>query len=338
MTAPPSPAPVWDVINGFAAYWSLHAAVELGIFDALAEAPQSAHELGIALDIDEADVALMGDLLVALELLDVESGCYRTTAVASRYLTSSSPARMTELVHAAPGPHSAWPDLAATMRSGAPSAEIMTALDRLYPQLIRATSATQRVVAVGVARELGQHGVLGPSARVIDLGCGSGVWLDELLAGAGPDASAIAVDRGAVLDEARATLRGRSVHFIDGDYLDTALPAGRARVVVLTHVLRAEPADRAEQLVRRGLDQLEAGGVMVVADYFRPDAGADAGRLRAARHDLTLAMTMRSSTGGRGISEAQLADWTSAGGARPLAELEPVPRQRVQLFTTEGAR
>jgi SAM-dependent methyltransferase len=245
---------------------------------------------------------------------------------------------MTELVHAAPGPHSAWPDLAATMRSGAPSADTLTALDRLYPQLIRATAATQRAVAIGVARELKQLGVLDPPARIIDLGCGSGVWLDELLGAAGPDASAIAVDRGAVLDEARATLRARSVHFIDGDYLDTALPAGSARVAVLTHVLRAEPADRAEQLVRRGLDQLDAGGVLVIADYFRPDAGADADRMRAARHDLTLAMTMRASTGGRGISEAQLAEWTGAGGARPVAVLEPVPRQRVHLFTTEGAR
>jgi SAM-dependent methyltransferase len=337
MTAPASPAPVWDVINGFAAYWTLHAAVELGVFDALGGEARSAADLAAALGVAEGDMTLLAELLVALDLLDTEHGRFRANAVAQRYLTSASPASMTALVHAAPGPHEAWLELAATLRNGGPSAATVTALDRLYAQLVRATAATQRAVAAGVARELTQRGTWATPGSVVDLGCGSGVWLDELLAAAGPDWSAVAVDRGAVLDEARGTLRGRTVRFVDGDYLDTELPGEPVRVVVLAHVLRAEPVERAERLVRRAVDLLEPGGVLAVADYFRPDSGGTAEGYRAARHDLTLAMTMRASTGGRGIAESRLADWAGAAGAHPAAVLEPIPRQRVHLFTTEGA-
>jgi ubiquinone/menaquinone biosynthesis C-methylase UbiE len=337
MTAPPSPAPVWDVVNGFAAYWTVHAAVELGVFDVLADAPRTAAELADAVDVAEGDVALLAELLVALDLLDTENGSFRANPVARRYLTSSSPATMTGLVHAAPGPHEAWPQLAKTLRSGTPDEAIAAALDRLYPDLVRATAATQRAVAAGVARELARRGTWSTPCRLVDLGCGSGVWLDELLDAAGPDSTAVAVDRGAVLDEARRTLRGRAVHFVDGDYLDAAIPEEPSRIAVLAHVLRAEPAERAEQLVRRAVGLLGPGGVLVVADYFRPDHGAATEQYRAARHDLTLAMTMRASTGGRGITETRLAEWAGAAGARPAAVLEPIPRQRVHLFTTEGA-
>lgn len=337
MTAPPSPAPVWDVINGFAAYWAVHAAVELGVFDALADAPRTAAELADTVDVAEGDVTLLAQMLVALDLLDTEDGCFRANAVMLRYLTASSPATMTGLVHAAPGPHEAWPQLARTLRSGGPSDSTVAALDRLYPELVRATAATQRAVAAGVARELTRRGMWRTPCRIVDLGCGSGVWLDVLLHAAGPDSDAVAVDRGAVLDEARTTLRDRSVQFVDGDYLDATIAPQPARIAVLAHVLRAEPADRAERLVRRAVELLEPGGVLAVADYFRPGDGAAADEYRAARHDLTLAMTMRASTGGRGITENQLAEWAGAAGARPAAVLEPVPRQRVHLFTTEGA-
>ncbi len=43
-----SPAPVWDAINGFAAYWALHAAVELGLFEALADQQLTTGQLAAA--------------------------------------------------------------------------------------------------------------------------------------------------------------------------------------------------------------------------------------------------------------------------------------------------
>jgi ubiquinone/menaquinone biosynthesis C-methylase UbiE len=334
VTAPPSPGPVWDVINGYAAYWTLHAAVDLGLFDKL-DRPMPARELASALGMAESDATLLAELLVGLGLLDTAAGAFAVTPVAARFLTNASPASMVDLVHAAPGPHRGWPQLAATLRRGTPAEEVGDALNDLYPQLVRATAATQKAVAAGVARELADRGAWRLPVTIVDLGCGSGAWLQALLEAAGAEASAVAVDRGAVLDVARTTLVGTNVSFVDGDYLDAPLPVEQARVVVLAHVLRAEPPERAEHLVRRAFQLLEPGGYLAVADYFRPDSAGTAEQYRAARHELTLAMTMRASTGGCGITEGQLAAWV---GREPVAIVEPIPRQSVQLFTTEGAR
>ena len=322
------PAPVWDVINGYAGYWALHAAVDLGLFDELADGPRATHELAAATGVgDSADLAVLTELLVALNLLDTDGTAWSLTPSAARFLVSTSPASMAGLVRYSPGPHGAWPELAATLRAGAPAPATEDALADVYPDLVRATSATQRVVAAGVAESLTAQGIWGRDGQtVVDLGCGAGAWLHALLDAAGPGAHGVGVDRADVL----ATVATRpDLDLRAGDYLDVALPE-RADVVVLAHVLRAESPERAQALVVRALDLLDAGGVLLVADYFRPPSGQAAAAYHAARHDLTLALTMRASTPGRGITEDDLVTWC---GTHATQVLEPVPRQRVHLIT-----
>lgn len=327
-----SPAPVWDVINGYAAYWALRAGLDLGVFDRLADGPCDTAALATAVGAaDPGDVAALAELLAALDLLDTDGTAWSLTPAAARFLVTSSPASMTELVHHSPGPPAAWPDLARTLRAGAPDPTTVAALDALYPDLVRATSATQRAVAAGVAQTLTAQGFWGRSGQVVvDLGCGSGAWLAALLDAGGAGSRGVGVDRDPVL----ATVPVRpDAELRAGDYLDVELPVERADVVVLAHVLRAESRGRAAALVARALDLLTPDGVLLVADYFRPPSGQPAGVYRAARHDLTLALTMRASTSGRGVTEDDLAAWCAPLGARTVEVVEPVPRQRVHLIT-----
>ncbi|MFI5959395.1 methyltransferase domain-containing protein [Cryptosporangium sp. NPDC051539] len=326
-----SPAPVWDLINGYAAYWALHTAVELGLFEHL---PATSAELAGATGVaDPADVTLLAQLLAAKGLLETDGERWSATPVSERFLTSESPATMTGLVRHSPGPKAGWAALADTLRAGRPSVEIRDALDALYPELVAATAATQGAVARGVAAELRTRGLWDGSRLVVDLGCGSGAWLEALTA---DGAGGIGVDLAHVLPGALNRLAGGTVAFIAGDYLEVTIPPRRAGVVILAHVLRAEPADRAEALFGRALDLLAEGGVLVVADYFRPADGALTQACADAVHDVTLALTMRASTLGRGLTETALADWCAARGARTVAVVEPVPRQRVHLITLSG--
>jgi SAM-dependent methyltransferase len=334
---------VWDLVNGLAASRALGAALELGLFDALARAGDrrpASDELAAAVAADPEAVALLAEVLVALGLLTTDGTTFGLTPVAARYLVTSAPTSMAQLVPLSPGPWRGWAQLAATIRHGAPAPETEADLVAMYPALVRASAPTQRAVAAGVAAVLTERGLWPQEPRIVDLGCGSGAWLTALLHGR-PGGSAVGVDLPGVLDVARETVDaaqlGAQVELLADDYLDVDLPAGTADVVVLAHVLRAEPPDRARRLVARALQLLAPAGVVVVADSPRPDPVAgpvhdrDA-ELAAARHELLLSLTMAAATPGRGLAVADLASWAEAGGGAVTDVLQPVPRQTVVLI------
>jgi SAM-dependent methyltransferase len=309
------PAPVWDVINGVSAYWALRTALDLGVFDAVGECA-TASELAEACGGDAGAVRLLADVLVSLGFLTSDGTCYRPTPCAQTYLVASSPRSMAALVTHAPGPLDAWPALGTRVREPDRAG---VELDAFYRALGPATAPTQRAVAAGVVAELDRRCWWPQRPTVVDLGCGSGAWLAAMR-----PARAIGVDS-AVTPDCGA------IEFVAGDYLTADLPVTRADVVVLAHVLRAEPADRAARLVARAVE-LAGGGTVVVADYPRPD-GSTVEECRAARHELLLSLTMLAATpGGRGITVAELRQWAQAAGAEVVAELEPVPRQHAYLI------
>lgn len=351
VSAPPvGPGPVWDVVNGLAGFGALAAALELGLVDALAAAGDgglTAAQLSDAVGAaDAAPVELLAELLVSLGLLTTDGAAFALTAVAARFLVRDAPASMAALAPLSPGPWSGWQHLAGTIRSGRVPEATADELTAMYPDLVRATAPTQAAVAAGVVRELGDRGLWPDAPRIADLGCGSAAWLVAMLRDR-PAATAVGVDLPAVLEVAHASvaaagLSGR-VDLLAADYLEADLPIGGADVVVLAHVLRAEPPDRARRLLTRAVELTAPGGVVVVADYPRPDRAAapDPGRdavLAAARHELVLSLTMAAATAGRGVSVAELHGWVADCGAVLTDVLQPVPRQTVFLVRRPDVR
>jgi acetylserotonin N-methyltransferase len=91
----PDPAVVLDLIAAFRHSKSMFAAVELGVFDALADGPLPLAELAQRLSASADGLERLLDACVGLQLLTREADSYRNTPAAQAYLCSTSPQRLT---------------------------------------------------------------------------------------------------------------------------------------------------------------------------------------------------------------------------------------------------
>ena len=107
-----------------------------------------------------------------------------------------------------------------------------------------------------------------PGARVLDLGCGTGLELEYYFA-QNPAAQVTGIDLAAgMLQALREKFPGRDLNLIQGSYLEVPLGAGiydaAVSVESLHHFTKAEKVP----LYRRVLAALKPGGYFLLTDYF----------------------------------------------------------------------
>src|SRR5258708_6983413 len=97
-TPEPDPGVVLDLLQAFRWSKTMFTAVSLGVFDALTAAPKPLRALADELRANPDALERLLDACVGLQLLDREGQNYKNTPVASTYLCSSSPHRLTGYV------------------------------------------------------------------------------------------------------------------------------------------------------------------------------------------------------------------------------------------------
>lgn len=325
---PPPSAPVWGVIQGFGSYWALVAAVELGVFDALAE-PSPCPALAARLEVSEVHLGQLLDALVTFGFLDQVVGVYELTETAERYLCTDGPASMAALIAVAPGPHENWTRLADTIRTGQVSTPIERDAAAFYGPLVTATFTTQLRAAsrlgamVGWARR--------PGLRVLDLGAGRAPWAIAVLSQSS-GSTAVVNDLPGVIELAGESLAAHGVAdratLRPGDFHEIDVEPGGYDVVVLGHLCRTEGEERARRLIDRGVAALAPGGQLVLADYF-----ADNDR----KHNpfgVQMGLTMLASTERGGmLTHAQVHGWLRDAGLQAIRVLEPIGFNQVFVAT-----
>jgi len=294
------PLEVGDVL-GLAA--AVGASVETGLLAALAKpggvGPAEAARLGL----DAAAVARVLDVLVAARVA-VEAGGVYTLAPDLAALHRAFPGglTLTALLYAG---------TPALLRTGAPAFEMdggTAERAEAYRKTVAGLAALFQHAAPAFAARLAPELAVG--ARIVDVGCGSGVW-GLALAAAVEGATVVGVDLAPVLDVFRETAAARGlagrVSTVAGDMHEAPLPP--ADVVLLANVLRLEPADRAAALLRRLAASVAPGGRLVVVDALAegsPDR--DVARTTYALH---LALRTRRATV---HAPAQVRAWCAEAG------------------------
>ena len=323
---PPAAAPVWDVIEGFGRFHVLCSAIELDVFDVLAETgPATADVLAERVDASVDHLTTLLEGVVAMGLLDRRFGLFELNDTARRYLVSESPASMAALIPVSPGPLTNWSQLTDTVRNGAPAQPIDDAPADFYVPLVEGTFTTINRCAMRADLQLRYSALDSP--RVLDLGAGGAPWAIAILE-ANPGASAVVNDLDGVIDVARSKVDERGladrVEFRPGDFHDIVLESGGFDIVVLGHVCRTEGEHGTRSLMARSFDALAPGGRLLIGDYFCDEQRSQAG------HALMMGVTMMASTrNGATHTHGQIGSWLRDAGFEAVRVIEPIGFQEV---------
>jgi SAM-dependent methyltransferase len=152
---------------------------------------------------------------------------------------------------------------------------------------------------------------LGPVGRVLDLGCGAGVW-SLAMAERDADANVVGVDfeevTGAMLERADELGLARRVRTEAADLRTDPLPSG-FDTVVLANVLRLEDASVARHMLTRAAACIAPGGRMVVVDALADETRAQ----KRSRALYALHLGLRTSRG-HVHTRSEITAWLLAAG------------------------
>jgi SAM-dependent methyltransferase len=301
--------PFEDAFVGLIAARAVTAAVTLGLFDALAEAPAGASELAERLSLQDAGVEALLTALATMGYVRVgEDGRFVLEAEAARLLVRSSP----ESIASFAGPQSElhWDVLRPlddAIRTGQPyrlheDRQDDPAWEGYMRGLFEISRAEQdanaEVVPIEDARTLvdvaGGHGGFSMAmcrrfpqlrATVVDL------------------PAAAAVGRRIVAEEGY----GDRIDFREGDVFESGLGEALDAVSVF-NLIHHLPEERDRELVRMAHGALRPGGVLVVGDSEKPVPGSP------SEHGALSSLLFYAWSGSRNFEGREVAAWLEQAG------------------------
>lgn len=300
----------WDPMTLFGLSAALSAAQSTGLLGKVLTAPATADECAAELGLSAALSQRVLEVFVASGLL-LRSGDHYGPRGADDSLGPYSRQSLLSL-------QEQFAHTTRVLRTGEPMAwmdESLAQLERTYSTVAAHLGVLFADTAARLAVQVG-----GEPERILDIGCGSGVW-SLALAAISPRTQVTGLDLPSVLSsfQERARQLGLSerVSLLPGDMSVIELPEGQFELVILANVLRLEPELPAQQLVARAARALRPGGRMLIVDALA--GGTPERELLRATYVLNLALRTRR---GRVHSAAELTAWMEAAGLLGVAEID----------------
>lgn len=254
-------------------------AIELGVFDRLAEGASDSASLAAELDLHPDRLSRLLRLLGAVGALRGDDGRYRLTEVGA-LLSRGHPSGMADLalLYDSGMFTAAWTRLSETVRTGGTAFEAAHGTDVFSHLEERPEDAA--LYGAGMAAG-GRFAAAIPDVHdftgvrtVVDLGGGDGELLAGVLAGA-PLARGVLVERPPALEGARvrlgALLESGRCELVEGDFL-RSVPRG-ADVYLLSRVLHNWSDEDAAAVLRHCREAMAPGGSVLIAERVLPDDG-----------------------------------------------------------------
>ena len=316
----PEPGGIMALSTGYWASQTLLTANRIGLFDALAEAGLTDTEAAARLGLDPRATTLLLNACVALGLCDKQGEHFRNSSASAAFLTSGSPASLTNAIRYSDDLYATWGDLEATLKSGSPAKSPATYLGQDDAQTRHFVYGMHNR-AIGIGRALcGLVGLAGRK-RLLDVGGGPGTY-SALLTEANEGLVADVLELEGVAAVGREILAemgaDERVSMLDGDYHSSDFGTGYD-IVLMSGMFHRETPANCRKLIDKARECLEPGGLLIVSDVFT-DAGG-AGPAFATLFGLNMLLT---ATDGGVHADADVAAWLADAGFTEV-EHKPFP-------------
>lgn len=313
---------------GFQPAKLLLVALDLGVFDALAEKPLTAEAVAAELGLEPRATGIVLNALVSLELLERDESGYRSAETSRTYLVRGGADDRGEILRHLHNTWEDWERLEVACRTGGEAQkrrgqQLPTDEEELRHFILGMENVT-RDLAPRLAEEL----PLGGCRRALDLGGGPGNYSLAFVR-RWPDLRVTHFDLPETSAIAREFLAGKEegdrIGFLEGDFLEDTL-GGEYDFVWASQIIHMLGEEDGRRLVARIAAALAPGGTLAVHDQFL-DAGKTSPRAAALFGVHMLVVT----GAGRTYSFEEVEQWLRFSGLEPLGRLDYGGSSRVLL-------
>jgi 2-polyprenyl-3-methyl-5-hydroxy-6-metoxy-1,4-benzoquinol methylase len=271
-TQPPSPEHFFEAVTAYQRSAALKAAVELGLFTAVAEGRRDARSIAERCGAAERGVRILADFLVITGFLTKDADGYGLTPDSAIFLDQRSPAYMGGTLEflLAPSLLKGFEELAGAVRKGGtvvPEGGTVSVENPVWEKFARAMVPMAAPVAGQLPPLVGAR----PEGKlkVLDLAAGHGLY-GLAFARHNPEAEVVALDWPGVLEVAKEHARAAGVaerySTIEGDAFGAEFGEGYD-VVLLTNFLHHFDPPTCEQLLRKVRAALKEGGAALTLEF-----------------------------------------------------------------------
>lgn len=306
---------IMSMVRGFQVAKMLMVAVDLGVFDFLAE-PKSAVQIAAWLKADVRATGIFLNGLVGLELLEKDGHNFKNSDLAARYLVRDSENYRGAIVkHIEQTWDRGWNDLKQTVLVGhPPAAETEKWVDGRPEReeasvraFIWGMHAIARDLAPKVASRLDLQGV----RRLLDLGGGPATYAITF-AQANPKLKATVFDLPMPIEIARENIAKHGltdrVDTLAGNFLKDDIGTDYD-FIWISQILHSHDEKQSQFIIAKAVAALNPGGTLAIQDfYLNPDGASPTGAAMFGVHMLAV------TPAGRAYTHIEVAEWMQAAG------------------------
>lgn len=261
-----SPDLIFQTIMGFMMSKHLFAAIELGLFEKLADRPLTLDELAKDLSIPPRTARITADAMVALGFLEKQDDRYQNSPVSQIFLSGKTPADLRPFTrlfsHIS---YSQWQHLEEALRTNR-----AVKRDDLDPDQQRIFSEGVAAATAGSALAMAEKYDFARHRKVLDLGGGVGEFLVPIL-DRYPQLEGTLFELLAVTEVAKDTLAtnpvGPRIKIVAGDLFEDPIPEDHD-ALILAHVVHYFDHERNLELLRRIRGRVSAGVRLLIVDFW----------------------------------------------------------------------